>query len=227
MQTLSRKNLEQRLSGSETIEQDGHGLKVVRLADGDFLKLFRRKRLLSSALWSPPAQRFADNVAALHKKGITAPTITGVFRIPELRLWAVQYTPLPGQTLRETLRSASAAARMQAIEALGAYLGLLHEKGIYFRSVHLGNVLVLPDGSFGLIDLADLKTSTQPLKAALRRRNMTHLTRYAEDRRWLVDTHLDALIKGYAQVCGQKFTHAVSAALSRIATQHAHPAEQA
>lgn len=220
MQTLSRKDLEQRLSGGETIEQDGHGLKVVRLANDEFLKMFRRKRLLSSALWSPPAQRFANNVAALHEKGITAPTITGVFRIPELRLWAVQYIPLPGKTLRETLRAASDVERVQAIEALGAYIGLLHEKGVYFRSVHLGNVLVLPDGSFGLIDVADLKHSPRPLNAALRQRNMKHLTRYAEDRRWLIDAHLDTLIDGYARVCEPRFSKAVSAALRRIATEY-------
>lgn len=48
-------------SGAEIIEADRFGEKVLTLADGSMLKLFRRKRLLSSAAWYPYAQRFADN----------------------------------------------------------------------------------------------------------------------------------------------------------------------
>jgi hypothetical protein len=47
--------------GAEVLEADRHGDKVLRLTDGTMLKLFRRKRVLSSALWAPYAQRFADN----------------------------------------------------------------------------------------------------------------------------------------------------------------------
>ena len=47
--------------GGELIERDRHGEKVVRRPDGTMLKLFRRKRLVSSALFYPYAQRFADN----------------------------------------------------------------------------------------------------------------------------------------------------------------------
>ena len=41
--------------GAEVLEVDHCGEKVLRLRDGNILKLFRRKRLISSALWYPYA----------------------------------------------------------------------------------------------------------------------------------------------------------------------------
>ncbi|MGH8426151.1 MAG: toluene tolerance protein, partial [Pseudomonas fluorescens] len=41
--------------GAQVLEADGSGDKVLRLTDGSILKLFRRKRLLTSAAWYPYA----------------------------------------------------------------------------------------------------------------------------------------------------------------------------
>ena len=46
---LSAAELERLCTGAEVLEQDAHGLKVLRLPDGDMLKLFRVKRRWSSA----------------------------------------------------------------------------------------------------------------------------------------------------------------------------------
>ena len=45
------------------------------LQDGTLLKLFRRKRLITSAAIWPYAQRFADNAKKLEKLGIPCPKI--------------------------------------------------------------------------------------------------------------------------------------------------------
>jgi hypothetical protein len=74
----------------------------------------------------------------------------------------------------------------------------LHEQGVYFRSLHLGNVLVLDDGEFGLIDLADMRIYPSSLSSSLRLRNLRHMQRYTVDRRWLFEDHFEALLKGYA-----------------------------
>lgn len=70
--------------GAEIIEADRLGEKVLRLADGSMLKLFRRKRLLSSAAWYPYAQRFADNCEALARCGVPSPEVIAVFRLPSV-----------------------------------------------------------------------------------------------------------------------------------------------
>jgi hypothetical protein len=81
-------------AGATVLEADSFGEKVLRLTDGTVLKLFRRKRLFSSAAWYPYARRFADNAAALDRLGIPVPQIIGVVRIPSLAREAVHYHPL-------------------------------------------------------------------------------------------------------------------------------------
>lgn len=85
--------------GAELIEADGHGEKVLLLPDGHYLKLFRRKRLISSASWYPYAQRFADNARALQARGIPCPEVIEVFRVPEMERDVVHYRPLIGKAL--------------------------------------------------------------------------------------------------------------------------------
>lgn len=91
--------------GAEVLEADRHGDKVLRLADGSILKIFRRKRLITSAALYPYAQRFANNAETLAKLGIPVPRIIAVGRIQEIARDAVHYEPLAGKTLREMLRA--------------------------------------------------------------------------------------------------------------------------
>ena len=194
MKRIDAVQLDALLQGAKTIEEDGLGIKVARLGDGDFLKLYRRKRLLSSDLWDLPAQRFADNAQGLLRLGITAPKVLDVLMISERRLSAVRYQPLPGDTLRNSLRQLDAEPRTALVKQFGTFLGELHQLGVYFRSLHLGNVLLLPDGSFGLIDLSDMKLESRPLAPWKRRRNLQHILRYSEDIAWLTQQHLDSCL---------------------------------
>lgn len=160
-------------AGAEVMEADSFGDKVLRLADGTILKLFRRKRLLSSAAWYPYAQRFADNAVAMRRRGIAVPEIIAIVRIPAIARDAVHYHPLPGESLRQLLRAGMEPDERQNLRsAFTRFVIELHEKGIYFRSLHLGNVLQLPDGHFGLIDIADARLRPWRLSIHLRRRNL-------------------------------------------------------
>lgn len=160
-------------AGAEVMEADSFGDKVLRLADGTILKLFRRKRLLSSAAWYPYAQRFADNAVAMRRRGIAVPEIIAIVRIPAIARDAVHYHPLPGESLRQLLRAGMEPDERQNLRsAFTRFVIELHEKGIYFRSLHLGNVLHLPDGHFGLIDIADARLRPWRLSIHLRRRNL-------------------------------------------------------
>ena len=75
MQLLDRRQYELWLASAQILEQDSYGEKVLRLADGTFLKLFRRKSWLSSTAFYPPARRFADNAAELKRLGIPCPVV--------------------------------------------------------------------------------------------------------------------------------------------------------
>lgn len=198
VQKLSTTGLEQLSSAAQIIEEDGLGPKVLRLADGSFLKLFRRRRWYTSGSFNPYSERFAVNSEQLRQMGIPTPQVLHLYRLDDGSS-AVHYAPLPGHTLRQVLQSITAPAVRQAlVERFGKFMAQLHEKGVYFRSLHLGNVLVLEDGEFGLIDLADLRIYPSALSHSLRQRNLRHMQRYTVDKRWLFEDHLDALLQGYA-----------------------------
>jgi O-antigen ligase/tRNA A-37 threonylcarbamoyl transferase component Bud32 len=198
VKTLTSTALQQLTANAQVIEEDGLGPKVLRLVDGSFLKLFRRRRWYTSGSFNPYSERFAANSEQLRNKGIPTPPILDLYRLNDGSS-AVHYSPLPGSTLRQVLQAITAPAVRQAlVERFGKFMAQLHEQGVYFRSLHLGNVLVLNDGEFGLIDLADMRIYPSSLSLSLRQRNLRHMQRYNEDRRWLFEDHFDALLQGYA-----------------------------
>lgn len=197
---LSNEQLQALSHDSTVLEQDGLGPKVLRLSDGSFLKLFRKRRLLSSETLKPYAKRFADNSKRLKQLGFFTPEILAVYRLEDpVNSSAVHYLPLPGETLRQALAHALPPQQHALVKQFGQLLGLLHERGVYFRSIHLGNVLLLPNAGLGLIDIADMNVGRRPLSLRMRRRNLKHMRRYAQDKAWLFDQFNDALIEGYSQ----------------------------
>ncbi|GAB1391894.1 toluene tolerance protein [Rhodocyclaceae bacterium] len=173
-------------AGASVIEADAFGPKVLLRPDGDYLKLFRRKRLLSSALWRPYARRFADNALALKTRGIPCPEVLAVYRQKSLARDIVHYRPLPGSTIRQLIAAGIADAAAESLRLrLRDFFAGLHGLGIYFRSAHLGNIVLMPDNRLGLIDIADLQLKNRPLAPGLRRRNYQHILRYPADREWL------------------------------------------
>ncbi|MBA1199314.1 toluene tolerance protein [Pseudomonas plecoglossicida] len=205
MQALEQARYLALREGATVLEADGTGDKVLRLADGSMLKLFRRKRLLSSAAWYPYAQRFADNCRHLQERQIPCPVVKAVYRIGAIERDAVHYAPLPGQTLRQVLEQPADHDQLRA--QLGRFIAILHERGVYFRSAHMGNVVLTPEGELGLIDIADLRIFRRPLRKSQRLRNFKHMLRYPQDRQWLLDAGDSSFVDGYLaaqQLCSRE-----------------------
>ncbi|GGL97485.1 hypothetical protein GCM10009425_05760 [Pseudomonas asuensis] len=194
MQPLEETDYLNLREAAHVVEADQYGDKVLRLTDGSFLKLFRRKRLLTSAAFYPYAQRFADNAGHLQKRQIQTPVIIGVYRVAAIERDIVHYAPLPGQTIRQLFDSNETGVLKAK---LGGFVALLHERGVYFRSLHLGNIVQTPTAELGLIDIADLRCQSRPLSQRLRLRNFNHLLRYENDRAWLMTDNGQAFFKAY------------------------------
>ncbi len=187
-------------AGAAVLEADGFGDKVLRLSDGTMLKLFRRKRFFSSAAWYPYAQRFADNAAALGKRGVPVPRVIEVMRIPSIARDAVHYHPLPGKTLRELCREGLAPETEQELKTgFTRFVIRLHDCGVYFRSLHLGNVVYTTDRRFGLIDIADVRIRGGRLSKNQRVRNLRRLQGIAGECEW-VDVYSVVNARRAAQV---------------------------
>ena len=172
--------------GATVLEADFYGEKVLALADGRILKLFRRKRLITSAAWYPYAQRFADNCQGLAKRGIPCPEVLEVYRVPSISRDAVLYSPLAGKTIRQLIDTGISGSEANSLRhSIREFVSLLHGEGIFFRSLHLGNIVKTAAGTLGLIDVADMVIKNGALGRFARYRNMKHLSRYQADMEWL------------------------------------------
>ncbi|OQY23502.1 MAG: hypothetical protein B6I37_05245 [Desulfobacteraceae bacterium 4572_35.2] len=181
MESISAEKYNQLIRSSTILEKDGHGEKVLLTAEGDIVKIFRRKRLLSSALLFPYASRFVNNARRLQR--LNVPTVS------DLRLGhccdpvrdLVWYRPLPGITLRQYCMKDGSESIM---DILAKFVASLHSKGVLFRSLHWGNIIVMEDLSLGLIDIADMRFYRRSLTVAERVRNFRHMLRYNDDQRF-------------------------------------------
>jgi tRNA A-37 threonylcarbamoyl transferase component Bud32 len=171
---------ERLVDNSVVLEQDGRGVKVLETPDGPIVKIFRQKRLFSSALLKPYAIRFLENARALKRIGVKAVEVEDVFYCKPLKKALVFYQPIPGQSLRAVLQSRVNFDDM--MESFIVFLADLHDKGVLFRSIHLNNIIVENcSGDLGLIDIADMKIGEKSLSRNQRMRNFRHLTRYKAD----------------------------------------------
>ena len=191
LKELSIEAYEAMRAGAVVTAADHHGDKVLLLTDGTYLKLFRVKRLLTSARLFPYWRRFQKNSVRLTRLGIPTLSVIDVYQIPGLNRTAVHYHPLPGVTLRE-LGGLDESRVLQ----FGEFIRRVHDKGVYLRSMHLGNVVLTPEDELGLIDIADMRILRRSLSRRLRFRNFHHLCRYVEDRDEIAQ-HLDAFLGGF------------------------------
>jgi len=194
LKTLTQQEYLAMREGAVVLEHDGYGDKVLRLRDGSILKLFRRKNLLSSAVLFPYARRFARNALALARRGIPVPQVIALGAIAEPARHFVHYRPLAGNTLRELEHAGlSGERRLELREKLTQFVIHLHDQGVYFRSLHLGNVVLTPDDRLGLIDFSDLRIYPWSLGSYSRRRNMMRMLGIPGDAEWV---DLPAIIAG-------------------------------
>ena len=198
MRIVPANELKQWLDEGEVLEQDGRGPKVLCRPDGQLLKIFRPRRRLWFARLRPPALRFADHARRLADCSIAAPQISECFWLDRQQaISACLYFPLPGQSLDRLYRENHSEFEALLPE-LAAFIRSLHQHGIYFRSLHLGNILSLPDGGFGLIDFLDMRFKRGPLSSRLARRNLEHLRSYLR-RNHIDDFPWERLLQAYGQ----------------------------
>ncbi len=176
------------------LARDAYGVKVWQLPDGRILKLFRTKRLLSSARLRPYHLRFARNARRLAGRGFLVPEVEWLCRVPHIHRQGVLYRRLSGRPLSELL-----GERPELAGELARLLARLHEKGVYFRSVHPGNVLLCDGGRLGLIDLQDIRFFPVSLGIGWRVRNFRHLFSGGEQGRALREMGLSPFLETYLE----------------------------
>jgi tRNA A-37 threonylcarbamoyl transferase component Bud32 len=196
LKCLTLEGYQQFVANSTVLEQDGYGIKVLATAEGMIIKLFRRKRVLSSVIFKSYATRFVENARRLQSLGIETVVVDDVYRCSPIDRTLVVYRPVPGRTLRNALRNSADSEEL--MEQYAAFLAELHDKGVLFRSIHFNNVIVPESpGHLGLIDIADMKIFNRALSFSRRMRNLHHMTRYSEDCRSIREFGVERFVDTY------------------------------
>lgn len=202
MRIVTANQMQDWLTEGTVLEKDSHGPKVISLASGELLKIFRSRRHPFLVRLTPDAQRFYQQSCRLRERGISTPQVNDVFWVePAKGVSACLYQPLPGTPL-DSLYKQSFDAFMNLLPELAGYIHSLHQRGIYFRSLHLGNVLRTPDQGFGLIDFLDTRFKRKPLSKSMVRRNFQHLQNYLR-RSKISDFPWEELMRAYEVAANQ------------------------
>lgn len=177
----------------QQLTQDCHVLKTSRNKPAILLSnnntvikhIYHRSGFSSSTLW-PYAIRFMHNSQQLQAMGFIVPEVINAFRSHELHCDIITYTRLEGSSVRELWLN----NQHNALHAMPAFIAKLHQSGIYFRDLHLDNLL-FHNNQYALIDLASITikktrirqhaSQTKPLTLSMRGRNFQHLFSKQED----------------------------------------------
>lgn len=162
------------------LERNELGPKVMQLENGDILKLFRVKHLVSGARICSYARRFYRNAIRIEAIGIPTVKVKKLYHFQYSNRTAVLYEPLADSTLRQLLRERELPS-IQLAESFAFFLSSLHQHGVHFHSLHMGNIVIDRNGALGLIDISDLSIYPWPLFCSTRVRSFKRLCRYPEE----------------------------------------------
>lgn len=153
--------------------------KVFEQSGSTIIKLFyRKKSRLSSDHIRPRAMRFYKNVNKLHTHGYAVPRIDKIQFCPELKIYLLYYAKIEGKDVRYLANHGD----LHVISHVAKLMADLHVNGIFFRSIHLENLLYQPDGKMALLDVTDVRFKSRPLNLYERYRNLKHLFKEPYDR---------------------------------------------
>jgi hypothetical protein len=144
------------------------------------LKIFRTRNILSGSRLYSHARRFCRNAARLKDLEIPSVEIKSLFHLERNGHTAVLYQPLVGESIRNLVNENPSRLQKTA-KNFGTFLSTLHEKGIHFHSLHTGNILLLPNDTYGLIDISDMTIYPCALSCSIRLRSFKRLSKYQED----------------------------------------------
>lgn len=197
---LSNDDLERYLVTAEILESDPKsGIKVAKLADGNMLKFFRVKRWYSSARFFSYARSFCRNAKRLRALNVPTVRVRQLCHCENSLRTAVLYAPLPGVTFMQLLKNKTLAETH--VRALGRFIAHLHDLGIYFRGLHLGNIVLTPEGQLGLIDISEMTISPFRLSRHRRLRNFERFWRKNEDQQAVGEQYIEIFTQSYVAAC--------------------------
>ncbi len=148
MEMITELDFKKIISNYSVIKQQLNLPKVLNTDCNKIIKIFYAKGKCSSDYFKPYALRFCKNANTLKNLGVMAPQIIKIQYCVERQVYLVYYEKIIGKDLEVLVQS----GQKDLFEKLATFLASLHEKGINFRSIHLGN-LIYQNEEMALIDI--------------------------------------------------------------------------
>ncbi len=191
--------------GAKILEQDLYGEKVLLIENQKIIKLFRVKRFWSSSIFYPYSLRFSQNAKKLQQLNIPTIQVERQFYCWYIRRYGIIYPLLEGEPLALLLPQQDQRLYLK----LARFIAHLHNLGIYFRSLHPGNILLLKNGQMGLIDIADMRFKKY-LSNSECKRNFWHFFRYPEYHAYFESFGWHSFLQEYNQKLHRKENETVN-----------------
>ena len=185
------------------IETKGLRPAVIEHTDSDgrirMTKFWYPRSAFSSDRFRPYAWRFVAATEELQRRRIRAPKIVacGLLTDQPKTRW-VTYEKLSGTPLRHISQD---NPQDVDIDHLARFIQTLHDAGIYFRALNLGNILICSDNGYGLIDVADIRF-LESLPRYLRIRNLGSFCAQPGDSAYLHIGPAHAIVTAYCEAVG-------------------------
>lgn len=192
MDTITEQEFWKLCQGATILEQGLTLPKVLETAEEQIIKVFRVRRRISKNSFYPPSKRFLVNAKRLAKKKIASVDVRKFYTCPELNIHVIVYQKINGEDLRQSVRQGN----LELLTLLATYLAHLHSQGIFFRGIHLANLICTDDG-FSIIDMSDLKIRARKLGLPSIIRNMLHLLKDPDDLQSFQQYGIETFIKQY------------------------------
>jgi tRNA A-37 threonylcarbamoyl transferase component Bud32 len=167
-------------------ERIGERTLVTKVWEAQDQRAFGRRRA--------PHLHFARICSGLAARGIAAPKVEAAGGVAARGIKWVRYEMLEGATLRNLMNG---TAPLPQPEAIATFVCLLHDAGVYFRSLTPSNVLCLANG-FGLIDVTDTRLHRRALRRTLRVRNLASFIAHPAELKRMLEGLGEAVVRAYA-----------------------------
>ena len=164
------------------------------LKDKNVIKIFITRGLISSGFIRPFSSRIINNAHKLNKLQIPSLKISEelIFQYDK-RKTGVIYKYIPGCSIRDL---PTTDITKDLVTNLAKFIAEFHQKGVYFRAMHLGNIIYYHN-TFALIDVAKIHFYPWPLFIFTRARAFRRLIRYTKDIAHFKQSNLELLLSRY------------------------------
>ncbi len=161
------------IKDANVLAHDQYGRnKVFLTPDKKIIKTFHVSHFLKE-LFSSRMMRFLKAVSKLRQKNVATIYPENYYRCISPKLNIVVYPYVEGASLRDVSQQ-----NIGILKEFAFFLAHLHRMNIYFRGIHLNNVVVGKNQNFTLIDVSNTK-----FKVNIRRRakNIAYVLKYPAD----------------------------------------------